>query len=345
MRASTILILFVIAGLLAASVYGGIRLKQYSEMKAEEEAIVVERSVPVHVTTVKKGTVEDIVYVTGYVKAAHRADVYAKIPQPGKLIEAKVERGDKVRKNQVLATVDRDVVGARYLAYGVKAPRSGIVASITDSTGAMITPQMPVAVVVDIDQVKIKTSIIEADLGRVEVGTPARVSVEAYPDRVFQGEVTKIDPILDSMSHTAPVEITIDNPGHELLPNMYARIDLVCGMHSDVPVLGREAVFPKEGKFWVFLVNPEKMIIEKTELELGYFDRKKYEIRKGVSPGDVVVDRDQVVLKDQTRISVSNPPEGWEGKKDTAEEVKDLPDRKEKAPAGSTVESRPGQSP
>ncbi len=345
MRASTIFILLVIVGLLGLSVYGGIKLKEYSEKKAEEEAKVFERSIPVHVTEVDTGTVEDIVYVTGYVEPAHRADVHAKIPQPGKLIEARVEKGDEVRKNQVLATVDRDVVGARYLAYGVKAPRSGIVASIIDSTGAMITPQVPVAVIVDIDKVKVKTSLIEADLGRVKVGTPARVRVEAFPERLFNGTVTRIDPILDSLSHTAAVEITIDNPDHELLPQMYARIELVADVHYGVPVLARGALFPKEGKFWAFVVNPEKMIIEKTGVDLGYFDRQKYEIIEGVEPGDLVVDKNQVVLKDQTKITVSNPPPGWEQNAGDTEDVKAGAGTTVEPDSGATITPQPGQSP
>ncbi|MFO8056231.1 MAG: efflux RND transporter periplasmic adaptor subunit [bacterium] len=345
MRASTIVIWLVIAVLLALGVYGGFKVKEFMEKKAEEEAEVVERSIPVHVTEVKEGTVEDIVYVTGYVEPAHRADVHAKIPQPGKLIEAKMEKGDKVRKNQVLATVDRDEVGARYRPYSVKAPRSGIVASITDSTGAMISPQMPVAVIVDIDEVKVKTSIIEQDLGRVKVGTPARVRVEAFPERVFEGKVTKIDPVLDSLSHTASVEITVPNPEHELLPQMYARVELIAGVHSNVPVLKREALFPKEGKYWVYVVNPQKKIIEKTGLELGYFDREKYEIVKGVKAGEVVVDRNQVVLKDQTRVTVSNPPEGWEEKWGDTEEVETKTGEAAQSDSGRTVEPQPGQSP
>lgn len=345
MRASTIVIWLVIAVLLALGFYGGIKVKDYMEKKAEEEAAVIERAIPVHVTEVKSGTVEDIVYVTGYVEPAHRADVHAKIPQPGKLIEARVEKGDKVRKNQVLATVDRDVVGARYQPYPVKAPRSGIVASIIDSTGAMITPQVPVAVIMDIDKVKVKTSLIEADLGRVKVGTSARVRVEAFPDRVFHGKVTKIDPVLDSLSHTAPVEITVPNADHELLPQMYARVELIAGVHSGVPVLEREAIFPKEGEYWVYVVNPEKKIIEKTGLELGYFDRETYEIIKGVKPGDVVVDENQVVLKDQTKVTVSNLPDGWEEKWGDAEEVETKGGETAESESGRTVEPQPGQSP
>lgn len=317
MKPSTILFLIILGILVLFSMVLAVGAYQYKQRKAEE-VVEVEKSIPVHVVTVSRGKVEDIVYVTGFVEPAERVDVYAKIPMPGKLIAARVQKGDFVKKDRVLATVDRDEVGAIYRKYEVEAPISGIVAAIMDSPGMMVAAQVPVAVIVKIDKVKVKTSIIEADLGRVKEGIPARIRVDAYPDRVFEGKLGRIEPVFDSFSHTAPVEINIDNADHALLPGMFARIELVGDVHENVSVVPKGVIFKREGKDLAYVIKSEsgdagktRLRIDLTEISLGYYDLERFEIMEGAEVGDLLVDRDQVVLKDRTRVTVMNPPEGW----------------------------------
>lgn len=328
MKPSSVVFLIIIGLLSVVTLILG--FGAYENMQKESvEEVVAQVIIPVHVTEIATGTVEDIVYVTGFVEPSARVDVIAKIPTPGKLIEAKVKKGDRVKKNQILATVDRDEVGAIYLAYGVKAPRSGIVASIIDDKGALITPQVPVATIININKVLVMTSVIEADLGRVKEGIGARVRVDAYPERVFKGKITRIEPVLDPFSHTATVEITISNSDHSLLPGMFTRIELVTDEHSDVPVIGKNMLLKREGKDLAFVVkektknNKTIMQIELTELELGYYDLGQYEILSGVELGDKVVDQDILILKDKTLVSISNLEGNDDETKDSDEKPAD----------------------
>jgi len=324
--------------------------------KKAEETVKPELAIPVHVIPVATGTVEDIVYVTGQIEPADRADVIAKIPTPGKLIEARVRKGDHVRRDQVLATVDRDEVGAVYVPYAVKSPITGTVAKINTDQGSLITAQVPVAVVINIDRVKVKTSLIEADLQRVKEGIMARVSVDAFPGRLFEGKVTRIEPVLDAFSHTAPVEITIENGDHALLPGMFAKISLVADVHADVPVVPKNVVFKRQGSDLAFVLREDKddkgnpvlgksgkpvLRIHLIDLKLGYFDLDQYEVVVGVAAGDSVVDRDQPVLKDRTevyRVSGDQAQETGAAAGSTAAPPMEAP-----APgAGDTREPAPG---
>ncbi len=306
MKSSSVAFLVIIFTLLAGAVFLGVRACREYGKAPEAEERVARFAIPVHVHQVKKGEVEDVVYVTGCVEPSERVDVIAKIPSPGKLVSAKVRKGDYVKRGQTLAVVDRDVVGARYRHYGVEAPSSGIVASITEDRGALVSPQVPVAVIVDIDKVKVKTSVVEADLSRVKTGTSARVRVDAFPGEAFNGQVSSIPPVLDQFSHTAQVEITVDNQDHRLLPGMYAEIELVADVHEDVPVVPKRAVLKRKGKDLAYLYNEDDSRIHLVELELGFYDLKEYEVRKGLKEGDLVVDRNLVVLKDRTRVSLAN---------------------------------------
>jgi len=317
MKPSTILFSIIFLGLLALTAAAGAYLVYVMglEKEAEEER---SKTIPVHVVEVKRGDVEDVVFISGTVEAAERVDVLAKIPMPGKLIEARVEKGDRVKRDQIIMTVDRDEVGAIYRPYGVKAPAAGIIATIVEDPGALITAQQPVASIIDIDKVKVKTSLIEADLGRVDEGTRARVMVDAYPDRVFEGEVTRISEVLDEFSHTAPIEVTVENPDHKLLPAMFARLELVADKKEDAIVLPKRTVLKRQGKDRVFKVTEteedgkKSLSIILTDLDLGYYDQKSYEVISGVKEGDLVVDQDLVILKDRIQVSLLNPPEGWE---------------------------------
>jgi len=319
MRASTILFLIILAGLLVLTALGGIRVKVLMDQRAEDAVRVVDIRIPVHVVQVKEGSVEDIVFVTGRTEPFERVDVVAKLPAPGKLNKVFVKKGDEVRKGQKLATVDRDLlgpsfseIGPYYKDYVIEAPSSGTVVSIIDSPGAMISAQMPAAVIMDLRRVKVKTSLIESDLGRVREGTAARVQVAAYPDRVFEAVVSRIEPVLDAFSHTATIEITINNPDRALMPGMFAKIELVSDVRYNVPILPKHAVFQRQAQNLAFVVDEQEMALKLTELELGYYDQKNYEVQEGVSVGDLVVDQDQVILKHMTRVSIKNPPEGWE---------------------------------
>ena len=166
--------------MLAATVGLGIRAYKLKQKKAAED-VTVETAIPVHAVPVQIGTVEDVVFITGAIEAGDRADVIAKIPTPGRLMEVMVKKGDQVSKNQVLARVDRDEVGSFYMPYLVRSPRNGIVATVMDDLGEMVTAAKPVAVIINLDEVKVITSVIQSDLARIAEGNSARVHVDAFP--------------------------------------------------------------------------------------------------------------------------------------------------------------------
>ena len=88
----------------------------------------------------------------------------------------------------------------------------------------------------DIERVFVRGKVDEADIGRVRLGQPARISVETFKDRSFDGKVTQISPIgveKDNVT-TFEVEVSIDNPGNELKANMTANAEIVLEEHANV---------------------------------------------------------------------------------------------------------------
>lgn len=78
----------------------------------------------------------------------------------------------------------------------------------------------------DLDQVWAVADVFEMDLSRVRPGASAGVKVVAYPDRVFAGRVDWISSVLDPQTRSARVRVSLQNPGHELLPEMYATLSI-----------------------------------------------------------------------------------------------------------------------
>ena len=81
----------------------------------------------------------------------------------------------------------------------------------------------------DIDQVFVRGKVDEADIGRVRLGQPARIRVETFKDKVFNGQVTQISPMGVEKDNVTKfeVKVSIDNPGKELKANMTANAEIV----------------------------------------------------------------------------------------------------------------------
>lgn len=108
-------------------------------------------SVPVEVIGVRRGDLKETLFYVGDVRAQDEADVYPRTT--GKLLEKLVKDGDKVKKDDVIAYVDRDEVGFEFEKAPVTSPIDGIVGRIYPDKGESVSPQTPVAKIVNMDMV------------------------------------------------------------------------------------------------------------------------------------------------------------------------------------------------
>jgi HlyD family secretion protein len=110
----------------------------------------------------------------------------------------------------------------------------------------------------DLSEIQIEASVDEADIGSVTQGAEASFTVDAFPDRDFQGQVTQVRlaPIEENNVVTYTVVITASNPGQRLLPGMTASIDIVTGVREGVLRVANAAVRFRP---------PEDMIAESAE--------------------------------------------------------------------------------
>ena len=145
----------------------------------------------------------------------------------------------------------------------------------------------------DIHQVFVRGKVDEVDIGRVRLGQPARITVETFKDKKFDGKVTQISPIgaeKDNVT-TFEVKVSIDNPGNELKANMTANAEIVLEEYPNSLIVP-EAAITYDAKR-----NPTVEVIDsaakngrrKVTIRTGVGNGTKTQVIEGLKQGDKVV--------------------------------------------------------
>jgi RND family efflux transporter MFP subunit len=143
-----------------------------------------------------------------------------------------------------------------------------------------------------IEPIWVYADVSEADLARVRVGAPVQVKVIAYPGKSFAGRVEWMSSTLDPVTRTARLRCTLPNPGHELLPEMYATVSVAAPARRAL-VVPRSAVLHAGEERVVFVQTGA------TENGLLRFQRRRVvlddgesdpvPVRSGLQQGEAVV--------------------------------------------------------
>ena len=257
-----------------------------------------EQAIPVRVMTTRLRDVSRTLEYAGDVEAQDMAVVYPSVS--GKVIEKVKQTGAVVNKDDPVIYVDRDETGFKFEKAPVKSPIGGIIGRFYVDKGMHVNPQTRVALVVDIEEVEIELHVPGEYLPDISIGLPAEFTVDAYPGRTFEGNISEISPVLDKETRSAPLKITVANHEHLLKPGMFARVELVIETHQKVPVVRREAVMGDAGQSYVYVVQQNRALRQKVETGLcraGYV-----EITGGLEAGNVVVIMGQQRLSEGARV-------------------------------------------
>jgi HlyD family secretion protein len=156
--------------------------------------------------------------------------------------------------------------------------------------GANATPVMTLG---DIAQVFVRGKVDEADVGMVRLGQPARIRVETFKDKVFDGRVTQISPMGTEKDNVTSFEVrvSIDNPGKELRANMTANAEIVLEEHQNALIIPEAAVtYDAEKHAFVDVEAPgAKTGRQKRPVKLGVGNGTKTQVLEGLKQGDKVV--------------------------------------------------------
>ena len=182
----------------------------------------------------------------------------------------------------------------------ITAPMDGVILSrdveIGDAVSSILVLGSTATLVMtegDINQVYVQGKVDEADIAHVYMGQTARIKVESFRDRLFNGKVTKIAPLgveKDNVT-TFEVRVSIDNPGGELKANMTANAEIMLDEHKGVLTVPENAVSYDAQKN-AFVQIPDKNQKEGTRklaVKVGLSNGSVTEIVSGLKEGEQVV--------------------------------------------------------
>jgi HlyD family secretion protein len=182
----------------------------------------------------------------------------------------------------------------------IVAPMDGVILSrdveIGDAVSSILVLGSTATLVMtegDINQVYVDGKVDEADIAHVYMGQPARIKVESFRDRTFDGKVTKIAPLgveKDNVT-TFEVRVSIDNPGGELKANMTANAEILLDEHKGVLTVPENAVSYDNQKNASVQVPDDKQKdgFRKVPVKVGLSNGSVTEIVSGLKEGDQVI--------------------------------------------------------
>lgn len=297
----------IVVVILLAVILIAYRTKVVIEQTRLEDTQTEERITPVEIQLVEKGSLKLSLNFIGDVKGKEEVDIFPKAS--GKLVELKVKEGDQVKKDQVVALVDRDIDGIKFELLQVTSPMDGIVGMVYLDEGAQVTPPSPapsmgtqIIRVVNMDQIKVVVNATEEDMGKVKKGQEAAIRVDTYPDDIFSGKLTLVSPLVNPLTRTASVEIELPNPKHFLKPGMFARVQVSLGKKENVILIPTHAIVEETGQKKVFLIQDGKAISRM--VESGTTQDGLIEIKTGLAEGDSLIVAGQYLVKENEPVKV-----------------------------------------
>ncbi len=178
----------------------------------------------------------------------------------------------------------------------ILAPMNGKITKRYVDPGIMVKDTTPILTMMDLDEVKMVVNVIEKELVRLQKGQEVKVTVTAFPDRIFQGRIAIINPALELQSRTAEIQISIPNPGYILNPGMFGRVEALLRSDLKATLIPIQALITDEDKNFVYALKDGK--VYRRAVQKGISKDTVVEIIRGLNPGEQVVTAGQEFLRD-----------------------------------------------
>ena len=187
------------------------------------------------------------------------------------------ERLDKIRE---LESDLRQLISAIEML-NVKSPMDGIVAGIYSQEGNTVSPGEWIGNIYQTSQMAMMSTVDDIDIIHVTQGAPVKVTVDALPEEVFEGEVRDIHTNWSSDGKATQFMVYIEIKGGELLrPGMQARAHIDAGSAEDVLLVPIEAVFQEDNTYKVEVLG-ENGVPSVVAVEIGLMNDRLAEIKVG----------------------------------------------------------------
>jgi RND family efflux transporter MFP subunit len=188
-----------------------------------------------------------------------------------------------------------------------RAPFGGVITGIKIVEGQMVGTATEAMTLVDYKKIKIVAEVLENEIPALEVDRKVKIDFMAIEDKVYEGTIAHISPLIDTEKRTGEVIIYIDNPDYTIKPGMMVRIRLDAHIFHDRLLVPRSAVLERDGKRLVFIVKDGRAQWE--YVQTGLENEEYFEIIPdpnvgvhGVHEGDTVITSGHYSLAHDTKV-------------------------------------------
>jgi len=196
----------------------------------------------------------------------------------------------------------------------IRAPFTGQLGVRTVDPGQYLDAGTTIATLQALDAVFVDFYLPQQALAVLKTGQTVSVKTDTYPGRDFTGEITVINPKVELSTRNVQIRATLKNPGHLLLPGMYATIHIGVGNAQRYITLPRSAISFNPFGATVYLVDSKGagdkgkpgLIAKQTFVTTGEARGDQIAVTAGVNENDTVVTSGQIKLRNGTPVLIDN---------------------------------------
>ena len=184
----------------------------------------------------------------------------------------------------------------------IRSPISGSVSEQLVQVGEFIRENTPVVTIVQMQPLKLRTSVQERHADVVRIGMPVQFQVESFPDVPFQGRVAYLSPAVDQATRTLALEVMVDNSRRLLKPGFFAKGVITLKQDADVVGVSENAVLTLAGVSNVFVLHDNKVKLQ--NVTLGVHQNGMFEILTGLQGNETLASSNLSQLADGAHVTV-----------------------------------------
>jgi RND family efflux transporter MFP subunit len=168
----------------------------------------------------------------------------------------------------------------------VRAPIAGIIAERTVQVGEFIGERTPVAKIVQIDPLKLRTGVQERYAGSIAPGLEVQFRVESFGDTLFRGRIAHVSPALDQAMRTFTIEAMVDNHDRRLKPGFFAKGVILTKRDENIMAVPDSAVSTFAGVSSVYIIKEGR--ITQQSVTLGVRQGPLWEVVEGLKGAETL---------------------------------------------------------
>ena len=185
----------------------------------------------------------------------------------------------------------------------IDSPVSGYITERIALPNLMVQPDTRLYTVADLSTVWVLAQIFQNDLGRIKMGSPASLTVDSYPGRVFRGRVDFVYPDVDMTTRTARARLVFSNSQLTLSPGMFVNVsvDVNLGQKLAIPVSG----VLQSGTRQIVFVDRGSGYLEPREVQLGPQANDEYIVLKDLHAGERIVTSANFLIDSESQLQAA----------------------------------------